>query len=109
MRCTKRKINDSVANDLAKKAKSDDKDASTKICVRNVAFQANREEIKKLFSAFSEDVQEVRMPLKVQSNQHRGYAFVEFTSKAEAKKCFQELSNGTHLYGRKLVLEWSKK
>ena len=110
----KRKItNDQVANDLAKKAKHNqadiDKNASTKICVRNVPFQANKDEIKKLFLAFSEDVQEVRMPLKVQSNQHRGYAFVEFTSKTEAKKCFRELSNGTHLYGRKLVLEWSKK
>jgi multiple RNA-binding domain-containing protein 1 len=36
--------------------------------------------------------------------QHRGFAFVEFTSRAEMAKAYEALQS-THLYGRKLVLE----
>jgi multiple RNA-binding domain-containing protein 1 len=38
---------------------------------------------------------------------HRGFAFVEFASKAEAKGAFEALCQSTHLYGRRLVLEWA--
>merc|ERR1712071_78325 len=105
-----RKTDDDKAKQLHKNASnSGSNEASTKICVRNVPFQANKEEIRKLFAAFTDDVQQVRMPLKVHSQQHRGYAFVEFSSISEAKKVFGQLSGSTHLYGRRLVLEWSKR
>ena len=37
----------------------------------------------------------------------RGFAFIEFTSVEEAKNAYNALSS-THLYGRKLNLEWAK-
>ena len=46
------------------------------------------------------------MPKKP-SGQHRGFAFVEFLSDDEAKKAFDKLCHSTHLYGRRLVLEWA--
>lgn len=36
------------------------------------------------------------------------FAFVEFTSKEEAKKAFEALSASTHLYGRRLVISFAK-
>lgn len=39
---------------------------------------------------------------------HRGFGFVEFNNKHDAEKAFESLSPSTHLYGRRLVLEWAK-
>ena len=39
---------------------------------------------------------------------HRGFGFVEFNNKYDAEKAFESLSPSTHLYGRRLVLEWAK-
>ena len=47
----------------------------------------------------------VRLPEKP-GGQHRGFAFVEFLTKEEAKKAFDSLK-ATHFYGRHLVLEWA--
>lgn len=38
---------------------------------------------------------------------HRGFCFVDYTTKADAKRAFDALSASTHLYGRRLVLEWA--
>jgi multiple RNA-binding domain-containing protein 1 len=85
---------------------------SSRLCVRNVAFEATAKDIRKLFSAYARVVA-VRLPVKMsaagdstsgQRQQHRGFAFVEFASNAEMIKAFESLHN-THLYGRKLVLE----
>lgn len=38
---------------------------------------------------------------------HRGFGFVDFITKSDAKKAFEALSQSTHLYGRRLVLEWA--
>jgi len=65
-----------------------------------------------LFSAYGRVVA-VRLPTKMSAagdastgirKQHRGFAFVEFTSRAEMAKAFEALQS-THLYGRRLVLE----
>ena len=85
---------------------------TSRLCVRNVAFEATSKDIRKLFSAYGRVVA-VRLPTKLSGagdastglrKQHRGFAFVEFTSKAEMAKAFQALQS-THLFGRKLVLE----
>jgi len=85
---------------------------TSRLCVRNVAFEATSKDIRKLFSAYGRVVA-VRLPTKLTGagdastglrKQHRGFAFVEFTSKAEMAKAFEALQS-THLYGRKLVLE----
>jgi multiple RNA-binding domain-containing protein 1 len=77
----------------------------TKIIVRNVAFQASKEEIRSLFLSFG-SVKNVRIPKKMDGS-HRGFAFVEFSTTQEALNAMNALKN-THLYGRHLVLEWAK-
>lgn len=41
------------------------------------------------------------------ADSHRGFGFVDFITKSDAKKAFEALSQSTHLYGRRLVLEWA--
>jgi hypothetical protein len=83
-----------------------------RLCVRNVAFEATTKDLRKLFGAYGRIVA-VRLPTKMAASgdastgirkQHRGFAFVEFTSRAEMAKAYEALQS-THLYGRKLVLE----
>jgi len=38
---------------------------------------------------------------------NRGFGFVEFVSSEEAKAAFKNLQH-SHLYGRKIVIEWAK-
>ena len=81
---------------------------STKIMVRNVAFQATKQEITEIFKTYGE-LTAVRLPSKLSgTGSHRGFAFIEFATKSDAKKAFSELSGSTHLYGRRLVLEWAE-
>lgn len=80
----------------------------SKILVRNVPFQATVKEIEKLFRTFGE-LKFVRLPKKlVGTGPHRGFAFVEFLSKHDAKRAMKALCQSTHLFGRRLVLEWAK-
>lgn len=81
---------------------------SHKILVKNVPFEASAKDVRQLFSAFG-DLQFVRLPKKLHgTGSHRGFAFVEFVNQTDAKKAFGALSASTHLYGRRLVLEWAK-
>lgn len=49
------------------------------------------------------------MPKKmVGTGTHRGFAFVEYNSKTEAKAAMDSMCQSTHLYGRRLVLEWAQ-
>lgn len=38
---------------------------------------------------------------------HRGFGFIHFLTKQEAKSAMESLCN-THFYGRHLVLDWAK-
>uniref|UniRef100_A0A2R5LLW1 Putative rna-binding protein n=1 Tax=Ornithodoros turicata TaxID=34597 RepID=A0A2R5LLW1_9ACAR len=79
----------------------------TKILVRNVPFQASKKEITELFNVFG-TLRDVRLPKKMAgTGKHRGFAFVDFLAKNDAKRAFQALCQSTHLYGRRLVLEWA--
>ncbi len=51
-------------------------------------------------------VKRVRLPKKFDGG-HRGFAFVDFVTREEAKAAVKALKN-THLYGRHLVVEWAK-
>ncbi|KAJ6843516.1 multiple RNA-binding domain-containing protein 1 [Iris pallida] len=85
--------------------KKNNKDlSSTKLIVRNVAFEATEKDLRQLFSPFGQ-IKRLRLPMKFGS--HRGFAFVEFVTKQEAQNALQALSS-THLYGRHLVLERAK-
>ncbi|XP_012719019.2 probable RNA-binding protein 19 isoform X2 [Fundulus heteroclitus] len=83
------------------------KQTGSKILVRNIPFQATVREIRELFCTFGE-LKTVRLPKKAAgSGKHRGFAFVDFLTKQDAKKAFAALCHSTHLYGRRLVLEWA--
>lgn len=78
--------------------------SSTKLIVRNVAFEATEKELRQLFSPFGQ-IKSLRLPMKF--GNHRGFAFVEYVTKKEAQNALEALSS-THLYGRHLVLERAK-
>ncbi|XP_053938393.1 probable RNA-binding protein 19 [Cuculus canorus] len=83
------------------------KQTTSKILVRNIPFQATVKEIRELFSTFGE-LKTVRLPKKMAgTGSHRGFGFVDFLTKQDAKKAFNALCHSTHLYGRRLVLEWA--
>ena len=77
---------------------------SSKVVVRNVAFEATRKDVFGLFSPFGH-VKSCRLPRKFDGTP-RGFAFVEFGSRQEATAAVEALT-GTHLYGRRLVIEWA--
>uniref|UniRef100_A0A0C9RLJ9 Rbm19 protein n=2 Tax=Fopius arisanus TaxID=64838 RepID=A0A0C9RLJ9_9HYME len=80
----------------------------TKILIKNIPFQANADEITELFKAFGE-LKAVRLPKKlVGQEKHRGFGFVEYYTKSDSKRAFKALCQSTHLYGRRLVLEWAQ-
>ncbi|XP_059141800.1 probable RNA-binding protein 19, partial [Physella acuta] len=84
------------------------KQKSTKILVRNIPFEAKKKEIEELFKVFGE-LKFVRLPKKLGgTGPHRGFAFVDFVTKEDAKRAFSALCHSTHLYGRRLVLEWAE-
>ncbi|XP_047321767.1 multiple RNA-binding domain-containing protein 1 [Impatiens glandulifera] len=88
-----------------KAKKTVDKDrSSTKLIVRNVAFEATEKDLRQLFSPFGQ-VKSLRLPMRF--GNHRGFGFVEFLTKQETQNALEALSN-THLYGRHLVLERAK-
>ncbi|XP_056131196.1 probable RNA-binding protein 19 [Lampris incognitus] len=90
-----------------KKRQAEKKQTGSKILVRNVPFQASVREIRELFCTFGE-LKTVRLPKKATgSGNHRGFGFIDFLTKQDAKKAFAALCHSTHLYGRRLVLEWA--
>ncbi|GAQ82968.1 hypothetical protein KFL_001300320, partial [Klebsormidium nitens] len=88
-----------------KKESKKTKASSTKIIVRNVAFEATKKDVRQLFSPFGQ-IKSLRLPKKFDGS-HRGFAFVEFVTKQEAQNAFDAVRD-THLYGRHLVLEQAK-
>eukprot|EP01090_Pellita_catalonica_P001260 TRINITY_DN10962_c0_g2_i1.p1 TRINITY_DN10962_c0_g2~~TRINITY_DN10962_c0_g2_i1.p1 ORF type:complete len:380 (+),score=68.17 TRINITY_DN10962_c0_g2_i1:756-1895(+) len=80
-------------------------EATSKLLVKNVAFEATKKDLRALFSNFAE-VKSVRLPQNMQGR-NRGFAFVEFVSKQEARNALDKLQD-THLYGRHLVLAFAK-
>eukprot|EP00347_Sterkiella_histriomuscorum_P002356 403368470 len=79
---------------------------SNKLLVKNLAFEATDSDIKELFKTYGA-LKKCRLPKKINSKSHRGFGFVEFVSSEEAKNAFKMLQH-THLYGRKIIIEWAK-
>uniref|UniRef100_A0A1B6DA95 RRM domain-containing protein n=1 Tax=Clastoptera arizonana TaxID=38151 RepID=A0A1B6DA95_9HEMI len=96
-------------NNINSRKKSNvEKQTGTKIIARNIPFQATHNEVKQLFQTFGE-IKAIRLPKKmVGTGSHRGFAFVEYYSKKEAKRAMQALCQSTHFFGRRLVLEWAQ-
>ncbi|CAN7985348.1 unnamed protein product, partial [Ixodes hexagonus] len=106
LKLSKRETAQQTAAELKKK-KTDLGKESTKILVRNIPFEATKKELQELFSVFG-TLRDIRLPKKMAgTGRHRGFAFVDFLTKNDAKRAFQALCQSTHLYGRRLVLEWA--
>eukprot|EP01029_Cantina_marsupialis_P014725 TRINITY_DN32305_c0_g1_i1.p1 TRINITY_DN32305_c0_g1~~TRINITY_DN32305_c0_g1_i1.p1 ORF type:complete len:648 (-),score=247.38 TRINITY_DN32305_c0_g1_i1:17-1960(-) len=95
-----------ISGEKTKKSRKRSKkgDASRKIMVRNLAFEATKKDLRKLFGNFGQ-LKAVRIPTKFDGSS-RGFGFVEFMTKEDAKTAFDALQS-SHLYGRHLVLEYS--
>uniref|UniRef100_A0A182X8I4 RRM domain-containing protein n=1 Tax=Anopheles quadriannulatus TaxID=34691 RepID=A0A182X8I4_ANOQN len=92
-----------------KGAKGAQKQTGCKILVRNIPFQASAKEVRDLFKPFG-DIKSLRLPKKMAASAddtHRGFCFVEYDEESDAKRAFDTLGRSTHLYGRRLVLEWA--
>lgn len=74
--------------------------------VKNLAFECTVEEVRELFRPYG-TLKKVRLPKKVNSQSHRGFGFVEFATPDEATQARQALQD-THLYSRRLVIEFAK-
>jgi len=104
----KKSHRETTGSKTSRKRAVDKEQTTSKIIVRNVPFEATEKEIKELFSSFGH-IKSVRLPKKMAgTGTHRGFAFVDFTTKQDAKTAFQALCQSTHLYGRRLVLEWAE-
>ncbi|PIK53368.1 putative RNA-binding protein 19 isoform X2, partial [Apostichopus japonicus] len=72
------------------------KQPSSKIMVRNIPFEAQVREIRDLFSTFGE-IKYVRLTKKMSgTGSHRGFGFVEFLTKQDAKRAFDALCHSSH-------------
>jgi len=79
--------------------------ASTKLVVKNLAFECTSRDVMTLFSTYGQ-ISSCRLPKKFDGS-HRGFAFVEFITKEQAKLAMQGVT-GAHLYGRRLVIEFAR-
>ena len=84
--------------------KAPEKPTSTKLMIRNLAFEAEKKDLRQLCSPFGQ-IKAVRIPKKF-DGRSRGYGFVEFLTKQDAKNALEKLSSA-HLYGRHLVIEYA--
>lgn len=88
------------------------KNKSTKVLVKNLPFETTKADVRTLFSAYG-TLKSLRLPrkptLSAASGTHaaRGFAFLEFTTHAEAQRAMDALKH-THLLGRHLVIEWAR-
>ena len=68
-------------NRLKQKIKEEE-EKSCKLMIRNIAFQAEKKDIKELFQEYG-SLRRVRIPKKMDGS-HRGFAFVEYDTAEEA-------------------------
>jgi len=91
-------VNEQKKNKLLKKRKNEnelskvenEEAKSNKLLVKNLAFECTADDVKELFKSYGA-LRKVRLPKKVNSQNHRGFGFVEFTSSEEALSAFKQL------------------
>lgn len=77
----------------------------SKIIIKNIPFEASKKDIQKLLGSFGQ-LRTLRMPQKFNKSA-RGFAFAEFITHKEAENAMKSLQ-GTHLLGRRLVMEYAQ-
>ncbi|XP_058728754.1 multiple RNA-binding domain-containing protein 1-like isoform X2 [Vicia villosa] len=90
-----------VKNDAKVEKRVEKNKSSTKLLVKNVAFEATKKDLRQLFSPFGQ-IKSLKLPMRF--GKYRGFAFVEYVTQQEAQNALTALSS-THLYGRHLVIE----
>lgn len=78
---------------------------TTKLIIKNLAFQTNKEELQQLFKELVK-FRKLRFPQKLDGT-CRGFAFLEFDTEEECKQAKAVIMN-LHFYGRKLVIEYAE-
>ncbi|GBB91356.1 hypothetical protein RclHR1_01860010 [Rhizophagus clarus] len=90
---------------VQQKRKENENQESTKIIVKNLAFESTKKEVRELFSSYGQ-IKALRLPKKFDGTS-RGFAFIEFLTKRDARNAMENLRD-THLLGRHLILEYAE-
>ena len=77
-----------------------------RVIIRNINFDLREKHIRNLCSPFG-TIKEVQIPLKLENNLNRGFAFVEFETKQQANEAIKKL-NGSQYKGRTIAVDLSK-
>lgn len=80
------------------------KKKSSKILIKNIPFETTKKDVRQLFGTFGQ-LRAVRVPKKF-DKAARGFAFAEFVTAKDAENAMKALQ-GTHLLGRRLVMEFA--
>lgn len=96
----KEKVN--CTNEKTKREEKEQKKNSRKIIIKNVPFQADESEIRKILET-QVKIKDIRMPQK-RSGEKRGFCFVEFENEESVKFVCEYFGKSTHLYGRRLII-----
>jgi multiple RNA-binding domain-containing protein 1 len=97
-------------HDAAEERRKEDKakkgsGKQTKIVIKNLPFEANKKDVRDLLATYGQ-LRSVRVPKRFDSRT-RGFAFAQFSTPREAENCLDAL-RGTHLLGRRLVLDYAE-
>ena len=91
---------------VMKNARADaEKSHGVKLFVGGVSYDATEEDIKSLFSTYGK-LKEAHMPFDSETGKPRGFAFVTFADRGEAKKAIEALNN-SDFKGRRISVEES--
>lgn len=76
---------------------------TNKLIVKNIPFQADKNELKRLFSAKLK-IKDLKLPKKIDGT-HKGYCFLTLNTPEDAQFVMNYFGTSTHLYGRRFVIE----
>ncbi|CAJ0910229.1 2004_t:CDS:10 [Entrophospora sp. SA101] len=97
---------DSVQRQRKEEENDKKRQESTKIVVKNLAFETTKKDLSELFSVYGQ-IKTIRLPKKF-DGQIRGFGFIEFLTKRDARNVIDKLQH-THLLGRHLILQYAEK
>ena len=77
----------------------------SKIFVGNLPYNVNQQNLLALFGQFG-TIEEIFIPIEYQSQRPKGFAFIEFTNKEDAKSAIEQ-SKVLEMENRKLFINWA--
>jgi len=76
-----------------------------RLIVRNLSFNAREKHVRKAFEGIG-TVVDLHLPMKENSELHRGFGFVQYEKIADAERAVAEL-NKTKICGREVAVDWA--